>query len=119
MAITITERRVGNVTVLELKGRLVFFDGAAVLRAHLSELVDQARLNFVIDLCDVTYMDSFGVGVIAAKYVSIRRKGGELKLSRLSPRCRHVLGISGLLRILESFDSEEAAIQSFSSKARV
>ena len=113
MGITINERHVGNVTVLEVKGRLVFYDGAAILRAHINELVDQARLKFLLDLRGVTYMDSFGVGVIAAKYVSIRRKGGELKLLNLSPRCHQVMTISGLLRIFESFDSEEDALKSF------
>jgi anti-sigma B factor antagonist len=113
MAITIAERRVGDVTILDVKGRVVFYDGAAILRAHINELVDTARLKLVLDLSGVTYMDSFGVGVIAAKYVSIRRKGGELKLQNLSPRCREVLGVSGLLRIFESFNSEQDALKSF------
>ena len=80
MAITITERRVGDVTVLEIKGRIVFHDGAAVLRAQINELLDQARLKILLDLRDVTYIDSFGVGVIATKYVSLKRKGGDLRL---------------------------------------
>ncbi len=118
MAITITERRVGDVTVLEIKGRIVFYDGAAVLRAHIAELLDQARLKILLDLSGVSYMDSFGVGVIATKYVSLRRKGGELKLLNLSERSRHVLTISGLLRILQTFDSEDAAVSSFTTKSR-
>jgi anti-sigma B factor antagonist len=113
MPIAITERRVRDVTILEVKGRVVFYDGAAILRAHINDLVDQARLKLLLDLRGVTYIDSFGVGVVAAKYVSIRRKGGELKLLNLSPRCHQVLTISGLLRIFESFDSEEAALNSF------
>jgi anti-sigma B factor antagonist len=113
MAITISERRVGDVTILEVKGRVVFYDGAAILRAHVNDLVDEARLKFILDFRNVTYIDSFGVGVVAAKYVSVRRKGGDLKLLHLSPRSREVLSISGLLRILESFDSEEDALHSF------
>jgi anti-sigma B factor antagonist len=114
MAITITERRVGDITILEVTGRIVFYDGAAILRAHMNELVDEARLKFILDLRGVTYIDSFGVGVIAAKYVSVRRKGGEVKLMKLSPRSHQVMSISGLLRIFESFESEEEAIKSFS-----
>jgi anti-anti-sigma factor len=117
MAITITERRVGDVTILEIKGRIVFHDGAAVLRIHINELLDQARLKILLNLREVTYVDSFGVGVIAAKYVSLKRKGGELKLVRLSARSRHVLSISGLLRILETYESEDEAIRSFAAKA--
>lgn len=112
---TITERRIGDVTLLELNGRLVFYDGAALLRAHINDLVDQARLKFVLDLQNVTYMDSFGVGVMAAKYVSIRRKGGDLRLLCLSPRCHEVLKVSGLLRIFQTFESEDEAVASFRS----
>jgi anti-sigma B factor antagonist len=113
MPIAITERRVRDVTILEVKGRVVFYDGAAILRAHINDLVDQARLKMLLDLRDVTYMDSFGVGVVAAKYVSLRRKGGELKLLNPSPRCHQVLTVSGLLRIFESFESEDDALRSF------
>jgi anti-sigma B factor antagonist len=113
---TISERRIGDVTLLELKGRLVFYDGAVILRAHINELVDQARFKFVLDLRNVSYMDSFGVGVLAAKYVSIRRKGGDVRLLCPSPRCHEVLKVSGLLRIFETFESEEAAVASFDSR---
>jgi anti-sigma B factor antagonist len=118
MAITITERRVGDVTILEVAGRIVFYDGAAILRAHINELVDQARLKFILDMRGVTYIDSFGVGVIAAKYVSIRRKGGEIKLLALSPRSHQVMTISGLLKIFESFESEDDAVRSFSGRVQ-
>jgi len=116
MAITIKERRVGDVTILEITGRIVFHDGAAVLRVHISELVDEARLKILLDLRDVTYIDSFGVGVIAAKYVSLRRKGGDLKLLHPSERSHRVLTISGLLRIMQTFDSEAEALRSFAEK---
>ena len=117
MAMTITERRVGDVTVLRLGGRIVFGDGAAELRARLNDLLDEARLKFLLDLRDVTYIDSFGVGVIAAKFVSVRRKGGDMKLLRLSARTHRVMTISGLLKIFQSFESEEDAVRSFEKKA--
>jgi anti-anti-sigma factor len=117
MAMTITERRVGDVTVLRLGGRIVFGDGASELRARLNDLLDEARLRFLLDLRDVTYIDSFGVGVIAAKFVSVRRKGGDMKLLRLSPRTHRVMKISGLLKIFESFESEEEGLSSFARKA--
>ena len=117
MAMTITERRVGDVTVLTLGGRIVFGDGATELRARLNDLLDEARLKFLLDLRDVTYIDSFGVGVIAAKFVSVRRKGGDMKLLRLSARTHRVMTISGLLKIFQSFESEDDAVQSFAKKA--
>jgi anti-sigma B factor antagonist len=113
MAMTISERRIGDVTLLRLGGRIVFGDGASELRAHLNDLLDEARLKFLLDLRDVTYIDSFGVGVIAAKYVSICRKGGAMKLLQLSPRTHRVMTISGLLKIFQSFENEEEALRSF------
>ena len=115
MPTRITERRIGDVTVLQLSGRIVLGDGAAELRAYMNDLVDEARLKFLLDLRNVTYIDSFGVGVIAAKYVSVRRKGGDVKLLRLSPRSQHVMQISGLLKIFESYEEEPAALSSFAS----
>ena len=73
--------------------------------------------KFLLDLTEVTYIDSFGVGVIAAKYVSVRRKGGDVKLLRLSPRSRRVMRISGLLKIFQSFDNEEDGVKSFRAGA--
>ena len=116
MAMTITEVRIGDVTVLRLGGRVIFGDGATELRARLNDLLDEARLKFLLNLRDVTYIDSFGVGVIAAKYVSVRRKGGDLRLLQLSPRSHHVMTISGLLKIFQAFESEEEGLRSFAVK---
>jgi anti-anti-sigma factor len=116
---TITERRIGDVTLLQLNGRLVFGDGAILLRGRLNDLLDEARLKFLLDLQKVVYVDSFGVGVLAAKYVSVRRKGGDLKFLNLSERSHHVMTISGLIHIFECFDSEEKALQSLGSRQRI
>ena len=115
---TIDERRFGDITLLKVGGRIVFGDGAQELREHLNNLMDEARLKFLLDLRDVTYIDSFGVGVIAAKYVSVRRKGGDLKLVHLSERSRRVMTISGLLKIFESFESAEEGVRSFATAGR-
>jgi anti-sigma B factor antagonist len=112
---TITESRVGDVTLLRVRGRIVFGDGASELRARLNDLLDEARLKFLLDFRDVSYIDSFGVGVIAAKYVSICRKGGAMKLLQLSPRTHRVMHISGLLKIFQSFENEEDALRSFAA----
>jgi anti-sigma B factor antagonist len=113
MPTRIAERRIGDVTVLQVSGRVVLGDGAGELRTRITDLIDEARLKFLLDLRNVTYIDSFGVGVIAAKYVSVRRKGGDLKLLRLSPRSEHVMTISGLLKIFQAFESEEEGVRSF------
>lgn len=113
MAIAISERRLGDVTLLEVRGRVVFFEEALELRARINDLVDEARLKFLLDLRGVTYLDSFGVGVIASKYASVRRKGGDLKILCPSERSRHVLGTAGLLNIFQSFEAEDEAVRSF------
>ena len=113
MDMTISERRLADVTILEVRGRVVFFGGAAVLRARIDGLIDEGRLKLLLDLRGVTYMDSFGVGVVAAKYLSVRRKGGDLKLLNPSARSRRVLKTAGLMRILDSFESQEDALRSF------
>jgi len=115
MPTRITDRRIGDVTILQVSGRVILGDGAAELRARMNDLVDEAHLKFLLDLRGVTYIDSFGVGVIAAKYVSVRRKGGDVKLLRLSPRSQRVMRISGLLKIFESFENEEEALNSFAA----
>ena len=115
---TIDERRFGDVTLLKVDGRIVYGDGAQQLREHITNLIDEARLKFLLDLRDVTYIDSFGVGVIATKYVSVRRKGGDLKLVHPSARSHRVMAISGLMKIFESFESAEEGVRSFAGARR-
>ena len=116
MAMTMTERWVGDVTILDLKGRLVLDDGDALLRTRVNGLIDQARLKIVINMQDVTYMDSCGVGALVEKYVSLRRLGGDLKLLRLTPRSQRILEITRLLGVFETFDTEPDAVASFAAE---
>ena len=118
MAISISERSIGDVVILEVPPQVMFYEGAALLRSRITELVAGGHLKLLLDLRHVTHLDSFGVGVIASKYVSLRGRGGELKLLRPSPRSRHVLSIAKLTDIIETFDDEDAAIRSFEPNAR-
>jgi anti-sigma B factor antagonist len=110
---TLKERRVGDVSILDLQGRLVLDDGDALLRDRINDLVNEGRLKIVVNLHDVTYVDSCGVGVLIAKYVSVRSKGGDVKLLHLTPRSHRVMEISKLLTVFETFDSEDRALESF------
>ena len=110
---TIQERRVGEVIILALRGRLVLDDGDALLRQRVDDLVARGQTKIVADLTDLDYVDSAGIGILIAKYLSVRRKGGDLKLLRLSSRTHHALEITHLLTVFEAFDSEEAAVRSF------
>jgi anti-sigma B factor antagonist len=113
---TLTERRVADVTLLHLTGRLVYDEGDIVLRARINELVAEGRLKIVVDLQDVTTMDSCGVGELVARLVSVRQKGGDLKLLHLTRRSHRVMQISRLLDVFESFDSEDEAVARFGSQ---
>lgn len=111
----IVERRNAGVTVLALAGRLVLDEGELPLREHIDRLIAANRLDIVLNLHDVTYMDSCGVGAVVSKYVSLRRRGGHMKLVCPSERCRRVLSITHLLPLFESYESEDAAVASFAS----
>ena len=115
---TVKERRVGDVTILRVAGRLVLDDGHDELRSRIDGLAEAGRVNVLVDLGDVTYVDSCGVGLLIAKYVSLRRKGGDLKLLRLTERSHHLMEISKLLDVFETFDAEEQALASFPREAQ-
>lgn len=110
---TLTERHLGDVTVLDLKGRLVLEEGDTVLRDCLSRLIGEERFKIVLNLGDVSYIDSCGIGVLIAKFVSFRRKGGDVRLLNVTPRSLHLLEISKLVSVFRMFDSEAEAVASF------
>ena len=114
---SITERTVGNITILELKGRLVLYDGETLLKARINELVARGRSKIILDLRNVDYIDSAGVGAVIAKYLSVRRSGGDLKLLNLTHRTNKVLSITRLLSVFDTFVDEQAAIRSFGTSA--
>ena len=114
---TITERASGDVTILELEGRLVLYEGEADLKAVINDLVSRGRTKIILDLKNVTYIDSAGVGIIIAKYVSVRRAGGDVKLLNLTRRSTRVMTITRLLEVFETFDSEKEAVDSFTPRS--
>ena len=109
------EREIGDVTVLDLSGRLVMDEGDAALRARVNDLLARSRVKIILNLRDVTYVDSCGLGAIISKLVSVRNRGGDLKLLHLSPRAARVFEISNLATVFDTFDSEADAVASFSA----
>ena len=112
MVLQITERAVGDVTILNLKGRLVL-EECVTLRDAVDALVQQGRPKLVLDLRDVIYIDSAGLGMLVAKYMSVRRRGGDMKVVHATPRSLHVLEITHLDKVFETFESEDEAVRSF------
>jgi len=113
--LVISARVVDDVTILHLSGRLVLFEGDAILRQTVDDLVRQGRVKIIVDLGNVPYIDSAGIGMLIAKYLSVRRKSGDLKLLHLNTRGLLVMTITKLLTVFETFDSEEAALASFAA----
>ena len=116
MQLDIKERSVGDVTVLNLHGRLVLDDGDVALRQYVEDLVAHGRVKIVIDLTEVTHIDSAGLGTLAAKYVTAHQNGGDIRLCHLNDRNRHVLAITNLLKVFTVFDSEDDAIRSYAKE---
>lgn len=111
----ITERNVGDVTVLGLDGRLILDEGFEPLRLTLNRVIGEGRRKLLLNLDRVTFLDSAGIGLIACKYVTLCRHGGQLKLCNLRARSHEVLHITKLLTVFETFDSEAEALASFST----
>jgi anti-sigma B factor antagonist len=110
----IVEERAGDVTILRLKGRLELDDGDLVLRRHVDELVAAGRVNVVLDMTDVTRMDSAGIGMLVGKYMTVKNRGGMLRLLHLTDRTSRLLHVTRLETIFEIFEQEEAAVRSYS-----
>ena len=108
--LAISEHAVGDVTVLALSGRLVFDDGDREFRDRVTSLVKAGRTRFLVDLGDVTYIDSAGVGTLVAMLLHVVRRGGDLKLLHPSERAGRVLETAHLLTVFDVFDTEAQAI---------
>jgi anti-sigma B factor antagonist len=114
----IDERRVDDVTVLRLTGEMLLDDGDLVFRRHIHDLVDQGRVKILVDLAGVTYIDSSGVGMMAAKLKTVRDAGGDLRLLRLNARGQRLLSVVKLRTTFEVLDNEAVALQSFQRRPR-
>jgi anti-sigma B factor antagonist len=119
MDITIAERPLGRVTVLDLVGRLTIDRGAQHLKDKINSLIAQDRTLIVLNLKDVPYIDSGGLGQLVASFGSVMRAKGALKLMNISSRNHDLLSITRLVTLFESFDSEAEAVQSFQTAAPV
>ena len=115
----IEQRAVGEVTVLDLKGRVTLGEGDELLRDKVNSLLNQGLKRIVLNLADVPYIDSAGLGEVVRTYTTVSRQGGSLKLLNLTKRITDLLSITKLLTVFETFDSENEAVRSFSASAKV
>lgn len=113
----IEERAAGNVTILNLKGKMTLGEGDEILKDKVNSLAMQGRKRIVLNLAAVPYIDSAGLGEIVRTYTTVSRQGGSLKLLGLTKRITDLLSITKLLTVFETYDNEADAVRSFSSSA--
>ena len=112
-----TERQVGTVTILDLVGDLSVDQDAQDLKAKVNSLIQQGRVDVIVNLADVPYMASIGLGRLVASYGSLRKANGSMKLLHVNSKTHHLMLVTRLVLVLETFESEEEAVASFRSPA--
>src|SRR3954467_3520775 len=115
----IEERTVGDVAVLDLKGKITLGEGDELLKDKVDTPVTQGHRKILLNFPDVPYVDSAGLGEIVRTYTTVSRQGGSLKLLNLTKRITDLLAITKLLTVFETFDAENDAVKSFTSSAKV
>ncbi len=111
---TIDTRSVNGVTVLDLHGKVTIGEGSREVRETIRELLENGNKNILMNLGDVSYVDSAGIGELVSSYTTVTNQGGQFKLLNLTKKIRELLAITKLLTVFDSFDDETAAIGSFS-----
>ena len=113
MPLEIEERRVGAVTILDLAGNLTIDEGAQRLKDKINSLIQEDRLAVILNLGEITYIDSGGLGQLVASFGSLSKTRGGLKLLHVNKRNHDLLSITRLVTIFDTFDSEDEAVRSF------
>jgi len=109
----INERTVGDVTVLDLEGKLLIGEGDELLREKINSLVEGGTTKILLNLGEVPYMDSAGLGEVVRCYTTVSRKNGKLKLVNLTKRLQDLLSITKLLTVFDTYEDEGEAVKSF------
>jgi anti-sigma B factor antagonist len=112
MTLKLGTRMIDGITVVDCHGRIVFGDESLMLRESVKELLKTSR-DIVINLADVNYIDSGGLGTLVGLYTSARSLGGMIKLANLTHRVGELLQVTKLLTVFEVFDGEDQAVRSF------
>jgi anti-sigma B factor antagonist len=112
--LTIKERQAGDVTILDLSGKITIGEGSVQLREAVRKLLDEGKKKVLLNLGDVSYVDSSGIGELVSSYTTTNNQGGQLKLLNLTKKIQDLLMITKLLTVFQTFDNEQEAVASFS-----
>jgi anti-sigma B factor antagonist len=113
MSLHATHRDAGQVTVVDLSGRIVLGDGSALLRKTIRALLADQRNKILLDLADVDYIDSSGIGELVSAFTAVKNQSGEMKLLHLTKKVRDLLQITKLYTVFDVFTDERTALNSF------
>ncbi len=109
----ITTRQSGDVAILDMSGKITIDEGALELRDAVAKTLESGTKNVLLNLADVTYVDSSGLGELVSSYSTTQNRGGSLKLLALTLKLRELLTITRLITVFEVYDDEQEAVASF------
>jgi anti-sigma B factor antagonist len=113
MSLKATTRQVDGISVMDLSGRITLGEGSVILRDKIRELLAQGNKKILLNLGDVTYIDSSGIGELVSAFTAVRKDGGELKLLNLTKKVHDLLQITKLYTVFDVKDDEATAIGAF------
>ena len=113
MALRMTDREVNGVSVIDLEGRIVLGEESNSFRERVKSLLAAGKKKIVLNLANVSYIDSAGLGTLVATFHSARSQGATLKLANLGQKFKEVLQVTKLMTVFDTYENEAAAIQSF------
>jgi len=111
--ITITERQAGDVTILDLMGKVTIGEGSVALRTTIRRLLGEGKNKILLNLGGVGYIDSSGIGELVSSFTAVKKEGGTLKLLSLTQKIQDLLAITKLLTVFDTFDDEGSALSSY------
>lgn len=113
MTMKASSRRVDGITILDLSGRITLGEGSVVLRDQIRDLLGKGEKKLLLNLGDVTYIDSSGIGELVSAFTTVRNQGGELKLLNLTKKVHDLLQITKLYTVFDVKDDEASAVKAF------
>lgn len=113
MSLVLTTRQTGNVTIVEVAGRITLGDGASTLREAIRLLAEKGYKNILLNLAEVSYIDSSGLGALVSAFATVNNHGGHLKLLNVIARIKDLLLLTKLYSVFDVYDNEVTALRSF------
>ena len=111
--LNIRERQAGDVTILDMDGKITIGEGSVAVRTAIRKLLEEGKKKILLNVAGVGYVDSSGIGELVSSYTTINREGGQLKLLKLTQKIRDLLGITKLLTVFDTYEDEASALNSF------